>query len=439
MNNVSKSILGGKSAIPSAFKIREILLTNHEGIEIGIQNIVVKTIITESLYSNTLICKLSVRDENNVLQDFTLIGQEKVRIRLTKRVGNDDTEIDLTFYITEYPLFGRGANERVQAWSFSGISEHAYFSQFKKISRSVNGITTDAIGTIFESDLKSDKLIVGDKPITTFKGVINTQSPLSAVEWLRRKTYDDKQSPYYLYETLQGKVNLRSQSELVAQEPYHSYIDGRGYNHDAYSEEDYAQRRSRVLSIASDLKMGKVFQAMDGAYASENFYLDIANKTFTSTKFSYDIADNSLGKKSPISTKFAIDDETINNKHQSHHEYVSTNAFAFGDMQKNYNEIKKNSGGRTKAFVENMESMSHDIRLFGDFELNAGIVINLKIPKSVDPVVQRDVLRKDEYGSYDEHLSGNYIITSAIHIFEDGEYFTDLRIKRDSFTIDIDK
>ena len=439
MNNVSKNVLGGKSVVPSAFKIGEILLTNHEGEEVDIQNIVVKTIITESVYSNTLVCKLSIRDENNLLQDFSLVGQEKVQIKMVSRTGNDDKKINLTFYITEYPLYGRGRNERVQAWSVSGISEHAYFSQFKKISRSVNGVTSDAIDNIISSDLKCDKLIIGDKPITTFQGIINTQTPLSAVEWLRKKTYDDHQSPYYLYETLQGKIHLKSQAELVAQKPYYEYIDIKGFNYDAYTKEDYLERKSRILDITSDLKMGKIFQAMSGAYASENFYLDIANKTFTSTKFSYDISDNSLEKKPPISTKSTIDNEPINAKYQSHYEYVSTNASAYGSIQKNYNEIKKNSGGRTKAFTENMESMSHDIKLFGDFELNAGTVIQIKIPKSVDPQVQKDVLRSNEYGSFDEHLSGNYLITSAIHTFENGEYFTDLRIKRDSFSIVIDK
>ena len=439
MNNISRNITSGKneSITPGAYRIRKIELSNHLGLILDIQNIVVKTVITESIYSNTLICSITVRDESNLMQDFPLIGQEKVSIRMTSRHGNDEQEINLLFYITEYPVYGRAKNERVQAWSFSGISEHAYLSRFKKISRSVTGLTSNAIQNIFTSDLKSDKLVITSPPITSFQGIINTQTPLSATEWLRKKTHDINQAPYYLFETLQGKVQLVSHTDLVAQTPYFDYIDGREFNYTPNTKDDYLQQKHRILDISSDLKMGKVFQAMDGAYASENFYLDIGNKTFTSTQFSYNLEATSLGKKSPISSAFTIDDEPINVKYESHYEHVSTNAFSFDGTQKNYNELKKNSGGITQAFVENLETTTHDIRLFGDFSLNAGVVIEIKIPKAIDPVVQAKVLNTEKYGELDDHISGNYLITSAIHTFEDGDYFTSLKIKRDSFTIDL--
>lgn len=439
MNNVSKNITTGKneSITPAAYRIRKIELTNHLGEILDIQNVVVKTVITESIYSNTLICNITVRDETNLIQDFQLVGQEKVNIKITSRHENEEIEINLAFYVTEYPVYGRAKNERVQAWSFSGISEHAYLSRYKKISRSVTGLTSDIIQNIFTADLKSDKLIIDSQPITSFQGVINTQTPLSAVEWLREKTHDAKQAPYYLFETLQGEVHLSSHIDLVSQVPYFDYIDGREFNYLPNSKDDYLQRKHRILDISSDLKMGKIFQAIDGAYASENFYLDIGNKTFTSTLFSYNLEGNSLGKKPPFSPAFTIDNEPINVKYESHYEHISTNAFAFDGIQKNYNELKKKSAGITKAYVENLETTTHDVKLFGDFNLNAGVVIEIKIPKAIDPVVQAKVLNTEKYGELDDHISGNYLITSAIHTFEDGDYFTSLKIKRDSFTIDL--
>ena len=440
MNNVSRNIDSGtnKSITPGAYKIKLVELFNHAGESLEIQNIITKITITESIYSNTLICKANVRDTTNLVEDFPLIGQERVRIKF-ERIGEDGTDkgIDLEFYITEYPLYGRGREKHVQVFSFTGISKHAYISRFKKISRAVEGLTSDEISNIITKDLGSDKFVLNNPPISRFKGTINTQTPLDAAEWLRKKTFDDKQAPYYLYQTLNGDINLSSHTELVEQEKYLDYYSSRDFNHQPNTEEDYLERKHRILEITSDLKLGKIFQAIDGAYASENFYLDIGNKTFTSTEFSHSLEGNSLGKKSPFSSNFLIEDELINNKFQSHHEYISTNAFAFDTADKNYNEMKKESGGITKAFVENLETITHDLKLFGDFDLNAGKVIDIKLPRAVEPAIQRDVVSKTQNGYIDEHLSGKYLITSSIHTFENGEYFTQLKIKRDSFTIDL--
>lgn len=457
MNNISKNIDSGtnKSVTPGAYKIKSIEFFNHIDESFEIQNVVTKLVITESIYSNTLICKISVRDTTNLVEEFPLIGQERVKIKLG-HFGDDGTnkEIDLEFYVTEYPLYGRGREKHIQAFSFSGISKHAYVSRFKKISRAVDGLTSDGISNIVSNDLGSGSFVLNNPPISKFKGTINTQTPLDAIEWLRKKTYDDKKAPYYFFQTLNGDVNLSSHTELVEQDVYFDYYSTRDFNYDPNSEEDYLQRKRRILEITSDLKLGKIFQAIDGAYASENFYLDVGNKTFTSTEFSYSgkfikgegkgpparvglDPVNSLGKKSPISSDFLIDNAPINENYQSHHEYVSTNAFAFGEIEKNYNEMKKESGGITKAYVENLESVTHDLKLFGDYELNAGKVIDVNLPRAVEPDIQKDMLKKSDDGYFDKHLSGKYLITSSIHTFENGEYFTQVKVKRDSFTINL--
>ena len=182
------------------------------------------------------------------------------------------------------------------------------------------------------------------------------------------------------------------------------------------------------------MRLNKILQGKDGAYASENFYLDIGKKTFTSTIYEYaSIKKNSLGKKSSISKQFKINDEkTIDKMTEAHHEYISTNAYAFD--QYNYNELKKESAGITQGYVENMETMSHELKLFGDLNLNAGTVIEIKIPRAIDPAVQDKFLRNSA-GKYDDYLSGNYLITSAIHSFRNGEYYTEVKIKRDSFSV----
>jgi hypothetical protein len=50
---------------------------------------------------------------------------------------------------------------------------------------------------------------------------------------------------------------------------------------------------------------------------------------------------------------------------------------------------------------------------------------------------ERDKTQNSDGGETDKHLSGKYVITSAIHTFEDGEYHTNIRVKRDGFEIEV--
>ena len=128
---------------------------------------------------------------------------------------------------------------------------------------------------------------------------------------------------------------------------------------------------------------------------------------------------------------------------KSHIEHISINNLSYGEENINYNKLKENTNGKTVAIEEALETTSHDIKLFGDFDLNPGTVIVLKFPKAVDPVIMKQLLSNmknkptSQRDLWDKHLSGRHLITSVNHLFEDGEYFSEVRVKKDSFNIDL--
>jgi hypothetical protein len=69
--------------------------------------------------------------------------------------------------------------------------------------------------------------------------------------------------------------------------------------------------------------------------------------------------------------------------------------------------------------------------------LNAGRKIGLVFPKTIDPVAYREIVTNPDSHFRNEFLSGNYLITSAIHEFQNDEYYVNLRVKRDSFSVDL--
>jgi len=209
---------------------------------------------------------------------------------------------------------------------------------------------------------------------------------------------------------------------------YDEYYDIREFNTHPYTVEDYRHRATRILSVESDLQLNKLTQADRGAYASLNTYIDIGSKKYAQWKYDYEIDFLSNGRVQTLDVGPVINgDDKLNELEGSHHEYLFTNSRAFGDNNKNYTHEQEASLHYLNAYKALLGTITHDIKLHGDFKLNAGRKIKLFFPKAIDPAENLDDKDKNE------HLSGKYLITSAIHEFENDEYFVKLRVKKDSF------
>ena len=460
-SNILKNVSpGGVARTPSAYKIDKVVITNAKGEAIDIQTISKEILITESIYSPTLVCEISVLDESNILETLPIYGLETVHIKIvqianTQEEGGEEFEIDRVFYITEYPVYGRARREHSQVWVLKGISFHAWQNPLLKISRGFAGPIADEIFKIGKEAFGLETLIQG-APISEGRGIINIQTPLQAIDWFRRRLFEEDGCCFYYYETIQNEpneINLTSHSVLSSGEVHERYFDTRDYNVDVATAEDFLARKRRILESSSTLKLSKALPAQGGAFASENNFLDLSNRSFFKQYYDYEedfpidktIYDTSI-LESPPEFDFEPDPAQIestsvvpepipnevklNTKFFSHMEHMSLNSDAFynSDLQ-NYNVWSHEKVDVLNAFPGIFNTLVHDIVIFGDFELNAGKVVELMMPKAADPA------HTGIEELWDKHLSGKYIVISAIHRFKNQEYTTSFRAKRDSFTV----
>ena len=442
-----------EAAIPSAYKLEHINITNYKGDTSDIKNLAVKMEISESLYTQSLTLKLTLKDSTNLIEEFPIIGQEKVEVIISfKRKKNpkkpekpDIKKVKLNFYITEYPTYGSTpSNFYVQVISLFGISEQSYISNQKKISRKYINNTATEIEKILteELDLPSNKFRSSEDAISSSRGIISNQRPMDVIEWFRKQTYSENTfSPFFFFQTLNGKFKLFSLASLISEDNkvLDRYKDLRDVFKEPNTVEDFRQREERILSVSSDLKLNKSIQSRRGAFASKNNYLDYGNKTYTKFEYNYkkDFSDKpSLEGKKILSDEFLIGDDKLTDFTQAHCEYISINSKAF-DGNTNYNDMSKISRHFINAYNALFNTFTHDIRLNGNFKLNAGRKIELEFQKAIDPSVYRDFVKNPKDHHRNEFLSGKYLITSAVHEFENDEYHVNLRVKRDSFSIDV--
>ena len=454
---------GGIAQVPSAYKIEEVTITNAEGVAINIRPIVRDIEIIESMYSSTMMCKVTLLDESNIAETLPIYGLETVYIHITRIEGSKDKnegnveeegdfhEIERLFYVTDYPLFGRARREKTQVWTVSGVSFHAWKNPLMRISRGYAGPISDEIVKIAEDAFGLETLVKGG-PITEGQGIINIQSPLQAIEWFRRRLYEADGCPFYFYEHTQLEPNeilLESHSSIAGKAPYETYTDSRDFNVEVATPEDYEARVRRMVDVTSMLKLSKIVPAREGSFGSENNFLDLATKTFFKRYYDYE-GKFPIGKtihgtnilKAPPDFNFEgkfepgggspsvfKNEENLNGQFYAHMEHMSLNSEAYLDSDlQNYMQFSHDQIDVLNAFPGVFNTLMHEVTIHGDFELNPGKVVELKFPKAADPAQTgiRDLI--------DNNLSGKYIVISTIHRFKDQEYYTSFRAKRDSFS-----
>ena len=445
---------------PEAFLTNSITLTNHAGRVVDIKSVVTDFTVTESIYMTAVGISLNIKDEVNMFEEMQLIGQEIITIDLVREdnlAAATRKTIKLTFYVAEYPLYGRMSDRlHLQVYTITGISKHAYVSQFKSLSRAITGSTVSQIQKILINDLDVPAktiTVIGD-PISQFQGIIPTMKPMDAIEWLRRRTYDKDGSPFYVFESVTGGIIIQSLSSMVKEKTnplYATYTDSKTYDSEAISHEEYAQKAGCILEASSSIKMSKILSARSGAYASNNHYLDMSTKSYVVKIFDYDKhfnIQNTLENKSILSTKFKIKQFGINSEPvplnkmwDASDSFIPLNILSYSAdaTVNNYQGMCRDHHDKNNAFTENLDTYIHDLHLFGDYTLNAGRRVKLRFPRAKDPTAERnDTDRINDAKVFDNTFTGFYLVTSVVHKFSTGDgYFCDIRVKRDSLSFNL--
>lgn len=444
----------GTAMSPEAYKLNELTITNKDGHVIDIQYAVQEIILTESIYSPTVICTVNLKDESDMIEVLPLYGMEALYVDISRTMGEGGSEQEFkgTFYVTDYPLYGRSSErEHVQVWGVTGVNKGVWTNSLKKISRSYEGCLLNEITSIAKKSLNLKVNENGSSPVQG-KGIINIQSPLHAIDWFRRRLLDCCGTPFYLYQTLQNdedEIELCSHQNMAKGSVYNSqpFTDTKLFSYEAGTSEDFNQRRHTILNISSQLKLSKFTPIRSGAWGSHTKWVDIGNKSWGKTIYKYDddfpidktIFKSNLfdepkneeasgggggGGSSGSPTKKKNESE-VGDEFYSNINTLSRNSGAYEGDLGNYIESTYEKTGIAKAWPGVFNTLQHEITVHGDLELNAGKIVDISFPKAADPLLVGT--------GEDVFLSGKYIVTSCVHTFKDSVYTTEMRVKRDSF------
>jgi hypothetical protein len=110
--------------------------------------------------------------------------------------------------------------------------------------------------------------------------------------------------------------------------------------------------------------------------------------------------------------------------------FVSENSKSFD--KPNYHNGVKDNLQKSSSLRSNLDFMTQNLTLNGDFELYSGAVVKLNILKPEHPDVIQDTKEVDEL------MSGKYVVSSISHVFDADEYYMLATVKKESSALDLD-
>jgi len=434
----------GNSIGNSAYQLTQCVMENVDGDQRDIRNMVGYTKIHESLFSPSLVCEIGIRDESNFIEEFNITGNEILYIEIVTKAFDIERTLSYTFYVQHYNDYARNAeNSQVQAYTLVAVSEHAYIAPLKTISRRVSGTNVSIIKSIMEDDLNVKTFVPHGKCGTQFDGNINISNPIKAARSVLGTAADINRTPYFLYQDLSTAVHMSPLSYINDREENPIYKTFRNTSHldtTPNTHANYLEKSTQMLKVNSNIGLAPTMQAKKGAFASENRYIDIAKKTYRKHIFD---ATTSLKSEHSTSKKDVGYGQSIKNKRESEatsplnkipqanisYHYVNRSAY---NGAKNMNELAEEQSHISRSYIANYDACSHNFTVMGDTLLNPGRTVSLHFPKATDPMIYKEYTGKSDTEMYDLMLSGQYLIFSAVHLFQDGIHTTELVVKTDS-------
>ena len=133
-------------------------------------------------------------------------------------------------------------------------------------------------------------------------------------------------------------------------------------------------------------------------------------------------SDSKLNPNNPFSEKTKFLDKTFDQHTEGKNYFISLNTAAF--ETDNYHQPTAPTLATSQSVLHNLNSITLDLQLNGDFSFSVGNVIELDITRAG---------ADDKEVAQDVYLSGKYLVASIIHKFGQGGYSMNVKVKKDSF------
>ena len=435
---------GDTTQYAGEYKLRLCRLDSSTGISARLDANVVEINIYENLFTNSLEASLVVVDQNNIIMNMPIVGQEYVHLKLeTPGVGKFDN-IFCVYRIASRQDVSVGA----QVYELQLISPETLRNNRTRVNKSYTGLTSE----IVEKVLRDEKLINTKKDIhidetsRIRRFIAPNQRPNDFITNLTKESTSKKYSGsphYFFYETTKG-FNFRVLDSLYKQPSKGKFVASEAASIDGENKRNNIEKDfQRIIGFTISNTNDTLMSSRGGMLSSKLIKYNIFHKNYNEYFFNYFDDFKKYGRidENPIYNNVEIDEQgnTIgdftNARVQLHPtSFNGTNDAQFYDTETSYSYSDNHAeewilSRRSKILEMSSGGVRIEMKVRGYCNLCVGDKVDLVIP------ITGNTHGK---GEIDTFYEGEFLITHLKHHFDQGERMHTMlmSVAKDSIPVD---
>jgi hypothetical protein len=431
--NTKKFDKNARIEFPGYHEIEKLELVSRDKKK-DIRPFVVQFDVFESIWSVGMSGKLVIVDNENMIEDIPIIGEETIIARVKDSIDTHEYKFHVT-HISDRSQMKSG----MLGYTLHLVSEEMFADSFIRVSKSYIMKTFEAdVDDILENFLQSKKerhLAKTDMPRSV---IIPNWSPLYACKWLANRSQSEEvkyqNGNFIFYETQSGFyfVSLENLFDSDANEVYCEF-EPRPLKKSKNPQTANSDRFALSLLQFEDWKVIKNFDVIEnirtGMYANRMYEFNLTTREIRTENYNY--TDN-FGNERHL--------RGINSREGKP---VASNDFSplyFPQAQQrlvlNHKglftlEPPDGSGSNIGNWLTEKISQSAQINnmvvtavLPGHLALEAGMIVNFFVPRAKD-------IRSTGKLEYDERMSGEWLVTSTHRSFQKDKFWLSIEMIKD--------
>jgi len=416
--------LGNTVQYAGQYNLRECNLLSSTGVTARLDSNVIEINLYENIFTQSIVGSLIVADQNNLIANMPIVGQEFVSLKLeTPSVGTIDYT-DNVFCVQKISA-RKGFSVGSEVYEINLISPEALRNNRTRVSKSFNGTDSEIVTKILKDEkfINTKKQIHVDETNRIRKYVAPNTRPNDFINYLTReatsKNYNG--SPHYLfYENIRG-FNFRVLDSLYDQPTMGDFVAAENIAFDKQSmdiKKDYRRVMKHSIVTSNDT----LLTTRGGMLGSKLIKYNIFHKNYTENTFNYfdNFKDHSRIDENPIYNQVEIDEQgnTLGDfsdarihLHPSSNDGTNDTQFYDSDTGYSYSDNHAEEwilSRRSKMMELGSGGLQVQLKVHGYCNLAVGEKINLSLP--ISGIDHKNV--KD-----DEFYKGEFLVTQLRHTF----------------------
>ena len=422
--------LGNSVQYAGEYNLEECKLFSSTGVTARLDANVIEFNLFENMFVSGLVASLVIVDQNNLVMNMPIVGQEFISIKLTtKGIGSFDFTENV--FCVHRVGARQDASSGAQIYELNLVSPETIKNNRVRVSQSFVGTNSEMIEAILRDEnlINTKKDIDIDESSRLRRYVAPNTRPFDFITTLCRESTSKKYngSPhYFFYENSRG-FQFRVLDSLYKQPTKGKFVASEaapveGENKRGNLQKDY----QRIMQFGIANTNDTLLTSRGGMLGSTLIKYNIFNKNYTTERFNYFEDFKNYGRidENPIYNQTTIDKKgntlgdfpnakiqlhpTSNNGTNDTQYYDTDTGYSYGD---NNAEVWISSR-RSKMTELRSGGLTIQMKTHGYCNLSAGDMVDITLP----------VTGKDHGKSkIDTFYNGKFLVTQIRHSFDQQE------------------